>query len=330
MLRSLIAEGLAREDSTFGWNFMKFISLSHFLDDMIEYGPASGVSTSTGERGLKTWAKQPAASSQKRNDETHCRQVCFRLYETSILEQVIESTHSNQELLYESTSPDDGKVTEATTILRDGSFVVEINRQFATGHRQTDTGKRHRCPIDVPSEILDWYLHEYKTLSPITIQLYTELVLKDPDQPDRLLRCHPNFRMEGKWFDYCLVSFEGDTDKNISEFPLKLCSLFHCPRSGENKALLHDCVEESIDCESTIFKKWSLKSKKHRNRLIPVFVAVNVASIIDVIYAIELYPEGGFSKDEEKDYEFIVPSYQETDWPLRFLDCEREYKRKFC
>ena len=72
-----------RGDNTRQWCLQKMLELAHFLEDVLFYGPASGFSTETGERGLKQWAKAPAKTAQKRSDEVFSKQVCARIHERS-------------------------------------------------------------------------------------------------------------------------------------------------------------------------------------------------------------------------------------------------------
>ncbi len=63
-------------DDTNQWCLQKMLELVHFLDDILCFGPASGFSTETGERGLKQWAKAPARTAQKRSDAVFFKQGC--------------------------------------------------------------------------------------------------------------------------------------------------------------------------------------------------------------------------------------------------------------
>jgi hypothetical protein len=53
----------------------KKVEMNYFLDDMLNLGLAYGVSTQTGERGLKVWAKKIAVTAQKRSDKDASRGV---------------------------------------------------------------------------------------------------------------------------------------------------------------------------------------------------------------------------------------------------------------
>ena len=76
-----ITMGIKRGGNTNQFKLQKFLECFHFLEDHILLGPPTTHNSDTGERGLKTWAKSPAATAQKRDDSTFLRQVAANLQE---------------------------------------------------------------------------------------------------------------------------------------------------------------------------------------------------------------------------------------------------------
>ena len=66
MLHALTV-GVQRADGSRQFKLQKFLECSHFLEDHILYGPPCLHNSDTGERGLKSWAKHPAITAQKRD-----------------------------------------------------------------------------------------------------------------------------------------------------------------------------------------------------------------------------------------------------------------------
>jgi hypothetical protein len=89
-LRVLVATVERGEDSN-QWCLQKMLELVHFLEDVLDYGPASGFSTETGERGLKKWAKGPSITCQNRGDEVFSGQVCSRIHERVLIDGVADA-----------------------------------------------------------------------------------------------------------------------------------------------------------------------------------------------------------------------------------------------
>ena len=87
MLVSL-SKGVKRLEGSHQFKLQKFLECSHFLEDHMFYGPPSMHNSDTGERGLKSWAKFPASTAQKRDEHTFHRQVVSNLRERDILMEI--------------------------------------------------------------------------------------------------------------------------------------------------------------------------------------------------------------------------------------------------
>ena len=62
-----VTECVNRGDGTNGWNIQKVADVVHLPFNVAEFGPAEGFHVGFAERGLKSWAKQPATTAQKRS-----------------------------------------------------------------------------------------------------------------------------------------------------------------------------------------------------------------------------------------------------------------------
>jgi hypothetical protein len=161
-----------RGDDTNQWCLQKMLELVHFLEDMLSFGPASGFSTETGERGLKQWAKAPAKTAQNRSDEVFSKQVCACVHERTLING-IENAQPLEEEAKRNITNHSTKV-EA----RCANFVVEL-KQIAHVVRVLASGNRHKLQIDFPAMIESWFeAHYLDTDREMTIQLFTEIVLQ--------------------------------------------------------------------------------------------------------------------------------------------------------
>ena len=122
-----------RGDNTNRWCLQKMLELVHFLEDVLSYGPASGFSTETGERGLKDWAKAPSKTAQKRGDEVFSQQVCSRIHEQVLINGIAES----QPLGDESDGDKEEPVADVIVQPCCGNYVVEMEDDSSYYHSDT-------------------------------------------------------------------------------------------------------------------------------------------------------------------------------------------------
>jgi hypothetical protein len=309
-----------RGDNTNQWCLQKTLELVHFLEDMLHFGPASGFSTETGERGLKQWAKAPAKTAQKRSDAVFSKQVCSRIHERVLINAIANTQHGEENTVPEPASASIG------VLARCANFVLELH-QIATITRVLPSGKTHKMQIDFPDIIVNWFEKRYLVPEEdTTIQLYTEIVLPGPTgQTGTILRAHPNYQSDGPWYDYALASYDEDDREDSPTYPCKMACFFREPVTGKIMALVQEVEFQSpteTARESQLFRHWTLKSKDNRSdrRRDAVFEAIPVESLSDRIYALDPKPLGGFSRKDSCDFEILVVKYVKEQWPTSFLD----------
>lgn len=315
--------------------FTKTLELVHFLEDILYFGPASGFSTETGERGLKQWAKAPAATAQKRSDVVFTKQVCSRIHEKVLINGI-----ANAQRVEEGNIP--GPVVASTEALVIEStkvqaccanFVLELHHT-ATITRVLSSGKKHKIQIEFPRIIQSWFENNY--LEPggarVTIQLYTEIRLPGSDGQTRtILRAHPNYQSDGPWYDYALARYDEDNRNDCPTYPCKVVCFFQEPSSSQIMALVQEVeyqTQRDTSRESQLFHHWTLQSIYNRTtgKRDSVFEAIPVESLSDRIYAIDPKPLGGFSRTEAVDFDILVVKYVKEQWPASFLESDKFFE----
>jgi hypothetical protein len=304
------------------WCLQKMLELVHFLDDVLDFGPASGFSTETGERGLKKWAKAPAKTAQKRSDEVFSRQVCMRIHESVLINCIADANPLDNDIMEE----EEEGAANTEVRLRCANFVVELH-QTAIVTRVLSSGKNHGIQIDFPEVIVAWFAkHFLDPDTPRRIQLYTEIVLPGVSgQPGTLLRAHPNYQSDGPWYDFALASYDEENRNDPTTYPCKMSCFFKDPDTNKTMALVQE-VEFQARAEtlreSQLFNHWRLKSKENRTerRRDAVLEAISVESLSDRIYALDPKPVGGFSRKDAADFNILVAKYSKEQWPASFLE----------
>jgi hypothetical protein len=128
------------------------------------------------------------------------------------------------------------------------------------------------------------------------------------------LRCHPNYRNEGPWYDWVIVAYEiDDLDRidrthtdigGIEPFypegmvPCKVLGFVRDnTQEGKIKVIVHTCDFQSFEegrSGSVLIESWHLSYQqvqgRHQRYRYPVIDVVDLESIHDIAFVVEEYP----------------------------------------
>jgi hypothetical protein len=343
-LRYDIQQTVHRDEDSNGWKLEKFLEIQHFVADYKEYGVPSGYSTETGERGLKIWAKQPARTSQKRDDDIFSGQTCARIMEASILnkmDSIWKATTDEVERIEEEGK--NGGLYNKLFVYRGENVVDDETVQPSEIWGLLPDGRRERKTIDnsavFPDEIKQWFDREYGRGSSKTVYLYSEL-----KRDGVLFRAHPDFRGQGPWFDYAMVRYDSITEEGDTvqvQCPVRIAAIFRevdsvtgstvsdPDKEGDDglRVLVQESEWQSPEQEenkSILFSEFTLQSIPPRNKNDPYkrakFERRNVSELNSRIYCIEKDPVGScFCKPAESSFDILVVKDQRAEWYKEFL-----------
>ena len=316
-----------RGEATNQWFLQKTLELTHFKMDILFMGPASGFSTETGERGLKSWAKQPSTTAQKRGDVIFSKQVCKRIHERVLINSIADCCPLEEE---------EKEVEQITGIVaKCANFVVEFG-VITNIIRVLPSGGRHKHQIDFPEEVVSWFVKEYGRQQQCeNIQLFTEAVApKVTGDGGLLFRAHPNYRLEGAWYDYASAMYqENIEDDRLTSYPCKVVCFFVEPHTKEKMALVQE-VEFQTNIqkgrESQLFEHWTLSSWEDRvsKSRQAILRAMPIKTLGNRLYVIDPHQNGGFNWPSNSDFEILVVKYSREQWPMSFLNSP-EYFQKY-
>jgi hypothetical protein len=321
-LRVLVST-VDRGEGTNQWNLQKTLELAHFKPDMLFMGSGSGFSTSTGERGLKAWAKKPSKTAQKRGDAIFSKQVCQRIHEAQIINAVAECKPLEE---------DDMEEAQITLepMARCANFVVEVRNDSTSIHRILPSGRKHKTQLDFSERIISWFETTYHVPpgESVYIQMFTEVVLPrcNINEMKTIIRAHPNYRYEGPWYDYTFAKYNEDgREETEIVYPCKTVCFFVDPDSGETMALVQEVnhqTETQKQRDSQLFTHWTLRSRVNRTtkRHDAIFKALPVAVLSDRIYVIDPMPVGGFTRMASSDFDILAVKYCKEQWPRSYLE----------
>jgi hypothetical protein len=290
-MMTLLTKGLKRMDNSRQFKIQKFVECNHFLMEHLFKGPPASFNTDTGERGLKKWAKLPAATAQNRGDHTFRQQVCQNSHQAYLLglastlsplkdqpEQMTLGSDDNPEPLHAALA-----IGKKYVYLFKGEtwgffLAKDVNRPNLKESEQ----------VVFPRPLSKWFNHQLGRwynrqleLDPeyqLAIPIYTELVLPlNVQEHTTRLRAHPNYRGGGPWYDYAMVNYEYE-DEFQGCFPARCACFFQLPREVPGEQLrmslsfqhtqeILALVQESEyqtqsqqQCNSRICEKYTLQS----------------------------------------------------------------------
>ena len=214
-----------------GWKLQKFHDLLHLAVDIERFGPPSNFDAGPQESGLRHWAKLPALTSQMRGYNTFSAQVAARTFEylcfaTALRKNGFKSSRDKNLGIRDSKQKETEEPVVGGTKYRvyNSKPREEDESQPSAGgtnYRLTKaftkkSAKSHFSVSPVIEDFLRWqpkqdceciFLQESGGES--FWELQTEVSMVIPDTKERVtLRCHPNFRNEGPWYDWVIVRFD--------------------------------------------------------------------------------------------------------------------------
>jgi hypothetical protein len=127
------------------------------------------------------------------------------------------------------------------------------------------------------------------------------------------LRCHPNYRNDGPWYDWVVVAYEIDEMDRIDRthadiggiepfypegmVPCKVLGFVRDnAQGGKIKVVVHTCDFQSFEegrSGSVLIESWHLsyhQRQGQRRHLYPVIDVVDLESIHDIAFVVEEYP----------------------------------------
>ena len=160
----MVVTTVERGESSNQWYLQKALEIVHFKQDILSFGPASGFSTETGERGLKSWAKQPSRTAQRRGDEIFSHQVCQRIHEAAILSAIDDSCPLEPTGIgVRDNQPDQYEALGSKFLMQFQPTPVIV--------RLLRSGKKHPIQIEFAKVIEAWFVGNFNTQVPIHIFL---------------------------------------------------------------------------------------------------------------------------------------------------------------
>jgi hypothetical protein len=335
-----------------GWKLQKYHELLHLVRDVTEYGNADNYDAGHGERALRTWAKTPAATSQKR-DKTFVKQVTSRIHEVSTMAKAAAVIHAEKSgklagcLASSRTDTISNQQPKAYKAQKKASFYLSLQEGKATVNWISDADSTsHISPL-----ILDWFTNQW----PLTqdnysmvgchlnvgnqdvIPCWTEYqlpILGSSSGPEltKTIRAHPNYQSNGAFLDYITATFEDDRDIEKT-LPAKTLCFFAVGDSMFALVFPCDYLEKqgtirqrrAKNIKTKILERYQMEvSHVNSSYFKPQLCGINVNTIVDRDFVIEERPVLLVNLKTNKNFVWLV-SDRMDNWAKLFLpDQQRE------
>ena len=285
-----------------GWKLQKFHDILHLAIDIERFGPPSNFDAGPHESGLCFWAKLPALTSQKRGYNIFARQVAARTHEFQCMARAMRAHRilgvrdiPLVKKMEEEKVEDEGKPKLLGTRYRVyskqdcggragnlGGFQSRWTTFPATKVFQKKKAKATFAVSPVVENYLRFQPKDDADVLPLVKvggqlfwELRTEISAVLRDNPKRVtLRCHPNYKNEGPWYDWVIVNFEAEDEDVFEEtahspqydhncVPCKVLAIARNPETDECKILVHGCgfryKKEDRDSDTVLIEFWQLQ-----------------------------------------------------------------------
>ena len=196
-----LKEAVNRGDGTNQWRIPKFLDMLLLPEYMDHLASTGRYHVGFCERGLKTWAKFPANTSQKRGNGVFEGQCAARMRENSMVDYALTQMESDAESDAEELAGKEDGICGACFHIAIVAEVPTARRKVITSTRLNAAKKPHSLQFPLPASILAFFKssghigeeYEYRTEAVVGGVTY---------------RAHPNFQGAGPWYDFSMVRFD--------------------------------------------------------------------------------------------------------------------------
>ncbi|MGH3054650.1 MAG: hypothetical protein ACRDL7_06690, partial [Gaiellaceae bacterium] len=258
-----------------GWNLPKMHKLLHIPSMIVMFGSPANYDSASCERMHKDIAKKPGRLAQKRH-ETFVTQSAQQLAERHLLDfahrQLLPNEYESEEAVEETARPTNSTAGGSKFALYLKYHILGPRSNTNITFRVSGVGAFH-------------HIEQWDMLYPDLIQFIADKLMEFENYPQRpseehnincateyvdahgvWYRCHPNFRQEGAWNDWAMISYEKpDSAVGFVDVPAKLlCFIIggFFPEAGDNTvyAICHPCdfyISSGVP-KDQLFKRWNM------------------------------------------------------------------------
>ena len=197
------------------WKIIKFHMITHISRNLIKFGVASNIDTSSPESNHKPNVKQPSLRTQKRASSIEI-QTANRYYENLVIQ------YASQQLLPMLNKKE--KQTNNHTMNGSKFYILSTTDEGTNAPVLHFDWITTESKITIHDQYLNWLgVHLLPKIGSDTpVYGFTEYY-----RDELIFRAHPNFRNKGGWFDWAL--FQWNTDQGLLDIPGQIIMFLKIP-----------------------------------------------------------------------------------------------------
>ena len=328
---------LYRGDATVDSDTCKLHSHLHIRRVYEMFGDLMQYNAATGERGLKFWAMGASRTARKHGIDQFTSDTMSRIVEEILLKKLVDCTTSTG---HERNDPEDcdscddkqnNRNSTANTTFRftrRGCHFRYIPNEFTPLVTLNRKGK-HRPPDNVSGKIEKVILEAISEfeVDDDSIDIWCEADIGGR----KYVRCWPNYRMKGPWYDWVWVTFPMDGGSTQACYPAKVLA-FYVNGSGEKKAMIQSVEYKTQACcegpygDSRLVTHYR-KEFQHNGR--PSLRSIPVEDIKATLLACESMPNKhspipGIIPLTDRKLHTVMIIRPRSEWARLFMEWTRE------
>ena len=244
---------------------VKFHGLLHLASDVKNFGSPMQFHASRPEHNHKHFCKQPGRRVQMTHKDWELK-VAERVWESRCL-SMFESHFLSKEAeeVLEKQKTFEGVKKRGT------KFVMYFDAETNSVDFEWDTKSDH-AKFRFPNNLLSYVVKRYDLGNrPEGLSCFTECLVKDENERDVVVRCHPNYQSRGPWNDWGFVNHnvyrEDGSVLEERESPAKFW-MWVQEDGEEPQAIVQVCSDWVREKQSVITDsyKFPLKNRRYNGR----------------------------------------------------------------
>ena len=284
-----------------GWSIPKFHELLHIANNIRLWGSHQNIHSGPQEHNHIANIKQPARRTQKIKTKFDF-QVATRVYERNLTNHVSALVNdsipdSKDHVLKSSTQHDTSSLNADSCSLSPHEATNQASKYVVTFVRHLDGTVHYNCYWTSPSndsislslELVNALKSSFFDILPLNEQR-RGIKLKGYTEYNRngiVFRAHPNYRAEGPWYDYAMVTWKMDASDDSSSsssldtnsddlgvtqpghmdktciVPAKIIGFVTAMDDSNLLVIIHSCYEQKKK-ESVLTNRWRLEFEEDK------------------------------------------------------------------
>ena len=310
-----------------GWNITKVHELLHIIFDIFEYGAHNNVNSDKCESSHKELIKKPAKQAQRRV-ATLDQSIANRQVDRLIIEKAygyVKSVRDGNKNEFQMPKQQVSLGTKGVLVLK-RTFRQERSQYTYSSYHQWENNRDNIKQLTIYHQTKCFAGLLQKAMLNRGISFGTNDVIKcrtfTEFTNDRgvLLRCHPDYRGAGPWYDWVVFNRPGEKRKFLGRLISLVGHPLHRDMSGVKHlaqwAIVKPMIPGSMSYHSVLTRSFSLQRDYYQ--------VILVNSILNTTLCVPNYYGPGSALTMEGAFLWVLPR---VNWGSQFVETDTEFHK---